>query len=43
MHDLFDAIARKDYPSWTLYVQIMTYDQARKWEFNPFDLTKVTD
>ena len=41
VHDLFDAIARKDYPSWTLYIQVMTYEQAAKWEFNPFDITKV--
>lgn len=41
VHDLFNAIERKDYPSWTLFVQIMTYDQAQKWEFNPFDLTKI--
>jgi len=42
IHDLFDAIARKDYPSWTLYIQVMTYEQAAKWEFNPFDITKVS-
>lgn len=41
VHDLYDSIARKQYPSWTLYVQIMTYDQARRFEFNPFDLTKT--
>lgn len=41
IHDLFDAIARKDNPSWTLYVQIMTYEEAAKWEFNPFDITKI--
>lgn len=41
VHDLYDAIERKDYPYWTLYVQIMTFEQAQNWEFNPFDLTKV--
>ncbi|OTF83166.1 catalase-like protein [Euroglyphus maynei] len=41
VHDLYDAIARKQYPSWTLFIQIMTYDQARRFEFNPFDLTKT--
>ena len=41
VHDLYDAIARKQYPYWTLYIQVMTYEQARTWEFNPFDLTKV--
>merc|ERR1712110_540467 len=24
-----------------MYVQVMTFEEAEKWEFNPFDLTKV--
>ena len=24
-----------------MYIQVMTFEQAEKWEFNPFDLTKV--
>ncbi|MBZ4685268.1 MAG: katA [Desulfomicrobiaceae bacterium] len=39
--DLFEAIARKQYPSWTLFVQIMPFDDAAAYRFNPFDLTKV--
>jgi len=40
--DLFNAIAKGDYPSWTLYIQIMTVSQADLFtEFNPFDLTKI--
>jgi catalase len=39
--DLLDHIARRDYPSWTLYVQIMPYQDAESYRFNPFDLTKV--
>ena len=39
--DLFDAIARGDYPSWTLYWQIMPYEEAKTYRINPFDLTKV--
>ncbi|PSJ17479.1 catalase [Nitrosomonas supralitoralis] len=39
--DLFQAIKRGDYPSWTLKVQIMAFDEARTYRFNPFDLTKV--
>jgi Catalase len=39
--DLYNAIARGDYPSWTLYVQVMTYPEAQSVAFNPFDLTKV--
>jgi catalase len=39
--DLYNAIARGDYPSWTMYVQVMTYPEAQSVAFNPFDLTKV--
>ncbi|MFK0239703.1 catalase [Microbacterium sp. NPDC090281] len=39
--DLFDAIARGEHPSWDLYVQIMPYDEAKTYRFNPFDLTKT--
>jgi catalase len=41
--DLFEAIARKEFPSWTLKVQTMTKEEAEKlWEekkVNVFDLT----
>lgn len=39
--DLFNAIAQGDHPSWTLFVQIMTPEQAKGFEFNAFDLTKI--
>src|SRR5882757_5764282 len=39
--DLFEAIERKDFPKWTLYVQIMAEADADKAPYNPFDLTKV--
>ncbi|UQA93333.1 catalase [Streptomyces halobius] len=39
--DLYDAIERGDHPSWTLYVQVMPFDDAPDYRFNPFDLTKV--
>jgi catalase len=39
--DLYDAIARKAYPSWTLKVQVMPENDAARYRFNPFDLTKV--
>ncbi len=39
--DLFTAIARKDFPSWRLEVQLMPYEEAASYRFNPFDLTKV--
>ncbi|KPI17135.1 Catalase [Actinobacteria bacterium OK006] len=39
--DLFEAIKRGMYPSWTLKVQIMPFEDAKTYRFNPFDLTKV--
>ncbi|MCZ0860115.1 catalase [Methanocorpusculum sp. MG] len=39
--DLFEAIERGEYPRWTLYVQIMTEEQAKNHSENPFDITKV--
>lgn len=40
--DLYDAIQRGDYPTWTCYVQTMTPEQAEKEKrFSIFDLTKV--
>lgn len=39
--DLVEAIDKKDFPKWNLKVQIMTEEQAKNWNFNPFDLTKV--
>lgn len=39
--DLMHAIERKEYPSWTLRMQIMPVSEAANYRFNPFDLTKV--
>jgi catalase len=39
--DLYEAIERGDYPRWTMYIQVMTEEQARNHPYNPFDLTKV--
>jgi catalase len=39
--DLVEAIDRGEYPSWTVKVQIMTEAQAKTFQWNPFDLTKV--
>jgi catalase len=39
--DLFQAIKDGNFPSWRVCVQVMTEAQAEKFEFNPFDLTKV--
>src|SRR5688500_9934797 len=42
IRDLHNAIKAGRYPSWTLKVQIMTFQQAARWKFNPFDVTKVS-
>src|SRR5690606_11358896 len=39
--DLYEAIEGGQYPSWTLKVQIMPFEEAKTYRFNPFDLTKV--
>src|ERR1700757_1839663 len=39
--DLITAIKRGEYPSWTLKVQIMPYEEAKNYRVNPFDLTTV--
>jgi catalase len=39
--DLHEAIKRGEHPSWTLKVQIMPFEEAKTYRFNPFDLTKV--
>ena len=39
--DLHEAIKRGDYPSWTLKMQIMPFEDAKTYRINPFDLTKV--
>ncbi len=39
--DLLDSINKGNFPSWTLYMQVMTFRQAESVSFNPFDITKV--
>jgi len=41
IRDLYNAIAAGSYPSWTFYIQVMTFEQASQFHWNPFDLTKV--
>ena len=38
---LFEAIARGEFPKWKLSVQIMPEKEAETYRWNPFDLTKV--
>jgi catalase len=39
--DLYDSIARKDFPRWTMFIQVMPEKDAAKLPYHPFDLTKV--
>jgi catalase len=39
--DLVEAITRGDFPKWALKIQVMTDVQAKKFKWNPFDVTKV--
>jgi catalase len=39
--DLWQAIESGNAPSWTLYVQVMPFEDAADYRFNAFDLTKV--
>lgn len=39
--DLYEAIERGEYPRWTMYVQVMTEEQANSHYENPFDITKI--
>jgi catalase len=39
--DLFDAIAKGDFPRWRVCVQIMPEKEADTYRINSFDLTKV--
>ncbi|KAK8752136.1 hypothetical protein OTU49_012204 [Cherax quadricarinatus] len=41
IRSLYNSICKGEYPSYTMYIQVMTFDQAENWKFNPFDLTKV--
>jgi catalase len=39
--DLYETIERGEYPSWTVYAQIMTLEQVDNYRFDSFDITKV--
>jgi catalase len=39
--DLYNAIALEQLPKWTFYIQVMTFQQAEEFRWNPFDVTKV--
>lgn len=39
--DLFNAIKKGNYPSWTLQIQVMPMKDAETYRFDVFDVTKV--
>lgn len=39
--DLCNAIENGNFPKWTMYIQVMTEEQAKDFRWNPFDVTKV--
>ncbi|MEO5361256.1 MAG: catalase [Nitrospirota bacterium] len=39
--DLYESIENKDFPKWTLSIQVMPEKDAATCPYNPFDLTKV--
>ena len=39
--DLYEAIEAGNFPSWDVFVQVMPYEDAKTYRFNPFDVTKV--
>ncbi|XP_078000104.1 catalase-like [Glandiceps talaboti] len=41
IRDLYNAIAEGNFPTWTFYIQVMTFEEAEKFRWNPFDLTKI--
>lgn len=41
LRDLYNSIANREAPEWRVEVQIMPFEDAANYRFNPFDLTKV--
>jgi catalase len=41
VRDLHESIERGEHPAWRLEMQIMPFQDAEDYRFNPFDLTKV--
>jgi catalase len=41
LRDLYEAIEKRDFPRWKMYVQIMNEEDADTYHIHPFDLTKV--
>jgi len=41
IRDLYNAIENKDFPAWTFGVQIMSFEEAERYHWDPFDPTKI--
>ncbi|XP_064292179.1 catalase-like isoform X2 [Plodia interpunctella] len=39
--DLYNAIENKNYPSWTLEMDVIPFRDLKKLNYNPFDVTKL--
>ncbi len=39
--DLYESIENRDFPRWTMHIQVMPEKDAAHCPYNPFDLTKV--
>nr|WP_174994863.1 catalase [Pandoraea anhela] len=39
--DLYDAIAKGNYPKWDLYVQVLELKRMSSFDFDPLDATKI--
>jgi len=39
--DLYENIEKRNFPRWTMYIQVMPEKDATTCPYNPFDLTKV--
>ncbi|PCD23786.1 hypothetical protein AU210_015302 [Fusarium oxysporum f. sp. radicis-cucumerinum] len=39
--DMYNSIERGDYPSWTMYLQVMDPKEAETYKWNIFDITKI--
>lgn len=39
--DLYNEIAKGNFPSWTFYVQVMPEKDAANYKFDVLDITKV--
>lgn len=39
--DLYNAIKRKEFPSWKLDMDILTVEDLKTLDYNPFDVTRL--